>query len=165
VAAGRLTGGRAERRRGAAAAGSSRISFDPEEAAMACHVHHAHLFASDIDRTIRYFREFFGGRVVLDANLAGARNVFLEVGKGRLHLYDQPPKKPGSGTVHHLGIQTDDIDGIVENLRTAGVRLRKDVTDLGFWKYVMVPAPDELLIELFQVDKSALPEELADFFA
>jgi hypothetical protein len=45
------------------------------------------------------------------------------------------------------------------------VKLRKEVTDLGFWKYVMVPAPDDLLVELFEVDKSALPQELADFFA
>jgi hypothetical protein len=28
----------------------------------------------------------------------------------------------------------------------------------------MVPAPDEILIELFQVDKTKLPQQYADYF-
>jgi hypothetical protein len=41
-------------------------------------------------------------------------------------------------------------------LKAKGIVLKKDIADLGFWKYVMVPAPDEILIELFQVDKTKL---------
>jgi len=33
-----------------------------------------------------------------------------------------------------------------------------------FWKYVMVPAPDDVLIELFQVDEEKLPPGLTDYF-
>jgi catechol 2,3-dioxygenase-like lactoylglutathione lyase family enzyme len=132
---------------------------------MTCHVHHAHLFASDVDETVRYFKEFFGGRVVLDAEFAGARNVFITVGQGRLHLYDQPPKDAGRGAIHHIGIQTDDIDGVVARLRGGGVKLRKEITDLGVWKYVMVPAPDNILVELFEVDKTAIPKEMEGYFA
>jgi len=42
--------------------------------------------------------------------------------------------------------------------------LKKGISDLGFWKYIMVPAPDEILIELFQVDKTKLPPQYADYF-
>ena len=44
------------------------------------------------------------------------------------------------------------------------VEMKKDITDLGIWKYIMVPAPDDILIELFEVDKSRVPSQILDFF-
>ena len=123
-----------------------------------------HIFASHIEKSIKFYEEFFGGEIILDAELAGARNVFIKIGNGRLHLYDQPPKSPGKGSIHHFGIQTDDIEGALSKLRSGGVMLKKGITDLGFWKYVMVPAPDEILIELFQVDKTRLPPQYVGYF-
>ena len=131
---------------------------------MTSHIHHVHIFASDIDESIRFYEEFFNGRVVLDAELAGARNVFMSVGNGRLHFYDQRPKNPGRGSIHHFGIQTDEIDRLVNQMKSKGVSLQKEITDLGFWKYIMVPAPDDVLIELFQVDKTQIPEAYLDYF-
>ncbi len=131
---------------------------------MVCHVHHVHIFASDIDKSIKFYQEFFGGKVILDSELVGARNVFMKIGRGRLHFYDQPPKNPRRGSIHHFGIQTDNIEEVVDKLRSGGVSLKKNITDLGFWKYVMVPAPDDILIELLQVDKSKLPPQLVDCF-
>ncbi len=128
------------------------------------HIHHVHIFASDIDKSIAFYEEFFGARIVLDMELAGARNVFMRVGNGRLHLYDQPPRDPGRGSIHHFGIQTDDLEGVVSRMESKGVTFRKPCTDLGAWRYIMVPAPDDVLIELFQVDKDAIPAEYLDFF-
>ena len=129
------------------------------------HIHHVHIFASDINRSIKFYEECFGGRVALDSEFAGARNVFMRVGAGRIHFYDQPPKNlVRGGGIHHFGIQTDDLEGLVERMKSLGVEFRKGITDSGFWKYVMVMAPDEILIELFEVDKSELPPEHADYF-
>lgn len=127
-------------------------------------LHHVHIFASDIDRSIRFYTELLGAKVVLDAELAGARNVFLQIGNGRLHLYDQSPKNPVRGNIHHFGILTDDIEGVVSRMMEKGVPFSKGIADLGFWKYIMVPAPDDILIELFQVDKDQVPESLRDYF-
>ena len=135
-----------------------------EELNLVCHVHHVHIFASDIDKSIKFYEEFFGGRVIFDTELAGARNVFMRIGNGRLHLYDQPPKDAGRGGIHHFGIQTDEIEEVVSKLTSRGLVLKKGITDLGFWKYVMVPAPDEILIELFQVDRTKLPPMYLDYF-
>lgn len=127
-------------------------------------LHHVHAFASDIEASVRFYSEVFGGEVLVDEALAGARNVFIRIGGGRLHLYDQPPKRAGAGTIHHFGIQTDDIAGMVERLQRRGVPLRKPVTELGGWRYVMVPAPDDVLIELFEVTPERLPEKLRAYF-
>ena len=132
---------------------------------MSFHIHHVHLFASDIEASIRFYCEHFGGEVVLDAELAGARNVFIRVGQGRLHLYDQPPRTEARGAIHHFGIQTDDVAGAYERLKAAGVSTRKPVTDAGLFAYIMVPAPDGVLIELFEVNRDVMPEAFSDYFA
>jgi catechol 2,3-dioxygenase-like lactoylglutathione lyase family enzyme len=131
---------------------------------MESHIHHVHIFASNLDKSIKFYEEFFGGKVVLDTELAGARNVFMRVGSGRLHFYDQPPKSSGRGSIHHFGIQTRDIEEVVGKMKSKGIFFKKDITDLGFWKYIMVPAPDDVLIELFEVDKNQIPGEYLDYF-
>jgi len=128
------------------------------------HIHHVHIFASDLDESIRFYREFLGGEIILDMELAGARNVFMKIGKGRIHFYDQPPKFSGRGSIHHFGIQTDDIESVVDMMKEGGIVFTREISDQGFWKYIMVPAPDDILIELFQVDKQQLPSQFQDYF-
>jgi catechol 2,3-dioxygenase-like lactoylglutathione lyase family enzyme len=127
-------------------------------------LHHVHAFASDVEASIRFYTEVFDGQVVFDDTAAGARNVFIRLGSGRLHLYDQPPRHAGSGSVHHIGIQTDDIQGVLGRLAGRGVVPRKPVAEFGFWRYVMVEALDGLLIELFEVTPEAIPERLRGYF-
>ena len=128
------------------------------------HVHHVHLFASDIEKSLAFYKNFFGGIVVLDMEIAGARNVFMKVGTGRIHFYDQPPKMSGRGSIHHFGIQTDDVERDYQRMKSQGVEFNKTVVDLAFMKYIMVPAPDNVLIELFEVNKAAIPAEYHDYF-
>ena len=131
---------------------------------MTNHIHHVHVFASDLNKSIKFYEDSFDGKIVLDMELAGARNVFMRIGKGRIHFYDQPPGFSGRGSIHHFGIQTDDIVGVVEKLKSNGVVFQKNITDAGFWKYIMVPAPDDILIELFEVDKNQIPPEYQNYF-
>lgn len=132
---------------------------------MAHHVHHVHLFASDIEKSLAFYQAFFDGEIILDMEIAGARNVFMKVGIGRIHFYDQPPKMSGAGSIHHFGVQTDDVERDYERMKTEGVAFKKAVIDLGYMKYIMVPAPDNVLIELFEVNKALLPAEYHDYFA
>ncbi len=124
-------------------------------------LHHVHLMATDIDATIAFWRDHFGAVVMLDAEFAGARNVFLRVGEGRLHLYAQPPKHVGQGTVHHLGVETDELEALVGRLKAAGV----SVTEIRRYPeacYAMAQGPDGLLLELFQPDPALMDRRLAD---
>jgi catechol 2,3-dioxygenase-like lactoylglutathione lyase family enzyme len=112
---------------------------------------HAHLFASDVDATIRWWSDMLDARVVFDLEVAGARNVRLAVGRGAVLLYDQPPRVVGMGSVHHLGVQTDDLEGLVASMEAKGVHFRDPVQDFGAVKFIMVMAPDNVLLELFEV--------------
>lgn len=112
-------------------------------------LHHTHLMASDVDATIAFWRDHFGAEVVFDDKFAGARNVFMRVGQGRLHLYAQPPRRQGPATVHHLGVETDELHELVRRLKAAGVSVT-DVRELPEASYAMAQGPDGLLLELFR---------------
>ncbi|MGB7739228.1 MAG: VOC family protein [Steroidobacteraceae bacterium] len=124
-------------------------------------LHHVHLMASDIEATIAFWREHFGALILLDADFAGARNVFLRVGDGRLHLYAQPPKHVGPGTVHHLGVETDELEALVGRLKAAGVSVT-EVRRHPEASYAMAQGPDGLLLELFQPDAAQMDRRLVD---
>jgi catechol 2,3-dioxygenase-like lactoylglutathione lyase family enzyme len=123
-------------------------------------LHHTHLFASDVDRSIAFWRDHFGAVVLVDTVFAGARNVFMRVGEGRLHLYDQAPKHVGAGTVHHLGIETDELDALVARLKVAGVSVT-DVRRHAEADYAMAQGPDGILLELFQPHAEHVSASLA----
>ena len=117
-----------------------------------CDLHHAHLFARDLGASIRFYQEMFGAEVVLDDEVAGARNVLLRLGSAYINFYDQPPKDTGRGIVHHLGIRTTDLASLVDHMKSQGFKFRKEITELGRLKYVMAAGPDGILLELFETD-------------
>ena len=129
------------------------------------HLHHVHLFCSDIDATIAWWRDLLGATVEYDGDFGGARNVFIRLGAGRLHLYDQPPRDAGKGAAHHIGIRTDDLEALEARLRAADIDFRSGIRNFDAWKYIMCPAPDGVLLELFEADTSKLPPDAARYFA
>jgi catechol 2,3-dioxygenase-like lactoylglutathione lyase family enzyme len=129
------------------------------------HLHHTHLFCRNVDATIAWWRDLLGATVAFDGDFGGARNVFMRLGAGRLHLYDQPPRGDAGGAVHHIGIRTDDLEALEARLRAAGVAFRSGIREFGAWRYIMCPAPDGVLLELFEADTSKLPADAARYFA
>jgi catechol 2,3-dioxygenase-like lactoylglutathione lyase family enzyme len=113
--------------------------------------HHVHLFASDIDESLRFYREMLGAKVILDREMAGARNVLISIGTGKINFYDQAPKSNDRGVMHHLGIETDDLEALVEYMKSKGFTFKKSIRDHGTWKYIMAEGPDKVLLELFQI--------------
>ncbi len=131
-----------------------------QETGMAVVLHHTHIFASDIEATIRFWCEMFGAQVLMDMEMAGARNVMLGIGTGRINIYDQSPREGRGGAYHHLGIQTDNLDALIEHMRRKGFHFQGDVREYCHLRYIMAMAPDGVLLELFQIDpEKALPEQ------
>ncbi len=132
---------------------------------MTVSLHHAHIFASDITATVAWWRTMLGGEVVFDGDFGGARNVFMRVGDGRLHIYDQRPLDGSHSAVHHLGICCDDLPEKMAEMQAKGVIFRSDIREFGNWRYIMCAAPDDVLLELFQADADLTPPELAAYLA
>ena len=123
-------------------------------------LHHTHLMASDVEQTISFFRDVFGGEVVADEAMAGSRNVLIDIGGGRVNLYDHAPNQ--RGPVNHLGIQVHDLADAVARLQAAGYEPRPIKID-GPLSYSMVEGPDGLLFEIFHFDDST-PANLKPYF-
>ena len=111
---------------------------------------HAHLFASDLVATIMFFTKCFDAEVIWDEEAAGVRNVRIQIGSSFIHLYDQAPKAPRGGAIHHLGIETEDLEGLLVRLKSLDVTWKNEIKEEKKFKYVMVEGPDDLLIELFE---------------
>ena len=128
------------------------------------HLHHVHLFSHDLDGTVAWYRRAFDAEVYYDGDFGGSRNVFMKIGSGRVHLYSQPPHDDGRGAIHHIGIRTKDLAGLRDRLLQMGVRFRSGIREFGTWRYLMCPAPDQILIELFEIETASMPPELARYF-
>lgn len=120
-------------------------------------LHHVHLFASDIDATVAWWCRYLEAKVIFDGCLAGSRNVFLAVGSGRLHLYAQPPRDHARNAVHHLGVRVVNLKDTWNRLRSEGGASPNGLREHGDWRYVMIAAPDGVLVELFEFDDPAAP--------
>ena len=112
---------------------------------------HVHIFASDMEATIQFYTTMFDARVVYDTELVGQRNVRLDLGGLALHIYDQPPRSADRGLMHHLGMLTDELDTLVTHMQANGVTFRKGITEAAAFRYVMCAAPDDILLELYEV--------------
>ncbi len=123
-------------------------------------LHHTHVFASNIDAAIEWWSRHLRATVIFDRGLAGARNVFLAVGTGRLHLYDQPPRETGRGAVHHLGVRVTNLRHVWARLSEMGVSSPNGLRELDGWRYVMLSAPDNILVELFEFDDPHAPANI-----
>lgn len=130
---------------------------------MAEDLHHVHIFASDFEHTIAWWRDMLGAEVVHDGDFGGARNAFLRVGRGGLNVYDQPPRGETTGPIHHIGIRSDDLPALVERLIARGAAFRGGIREFDGWRYIMCEAPDGVLLELFQADAELEPAAVADY--
>ncbi|RTQ35591.1 VOC family protein [Variovorax gossypii] len=115
------------------------------------YLHHVHMVTHDMERTCGFYIEHFGGKIVFDDLIDGDRNVFMVVGKGRLHFFESrksPP--PERNAFHHLGMMVEDLDDFVGRLRRSGVAVSEIVRTPG-GGFAMTSGPDNVKIELFEV--------------
>lgn len=118
-----------------------------------CHLQHVHLFASNLAQSMAFYTRWFDAEVVWDGSHAGTRNVFVRVGKGALHLYDQAPRELGRNAIHHIGIQVVGLQEQYDRMQAGGVELPHPIRWMGAagdGGYFMVQAPDRVLIEVFE---------------
>ncbi len=111
---------------------------------------HVHIFASDLAATLDFFCLMLDAKVVWDEEAAGVRNVRLALGHAFIHVYEQRPTVARGGPIHHLGIETDDLEGLVARMKMGGHWFRNVIREHPKFKYVMIAGPDDLLIELFE---------------
>ena len=120
-------------------------------------LHHVHIFASDMDVTLGWWQRHLGACVLYDGVLAGSRNVLIGVGAGRINIYDQSPRRRARNAMHHIGVRVAGLRDVWQRLVTHGVTSPGGLREHEGWRYVMIEAPDGILVELFEFDDPASP--------
>jgi glyoxylase I family protein len=123
-------------------------------------LHHLTIIASDLDRTIAFYRDLLGLAVVHDGpsdDDAEARHVWfgaLEGGPGRLLSFMQYPELPagvvGVGSTHHFALSVDSAEeqeAWRDYLRDHGVEC-SEVLDRGAFRSIYVRDPDGHIVEI-----------------
>jgi catechol 2,3-dioxygenase-like lactoylglutathione lyase family enzyme len=62
------------------------------------------------------------------------------------------PKDRSRGAIHHLGIKVADLRGVWQRLQAEGLTSPHGLREQNGWRYVMITAPDGILLELFEFD-------------
>ena len=125
------------------------------------HLQHVHLFASDLDATIAFYRDWFDGEVAWDGDVAGARNIFMKIGIGAIHFYEQPPRELARNAIHHLGMQVVGIEELYDRMKAAGLHIPNPIRKLeGGGGYFMLGGPDAVVIEIFEPGRGRDPKAM-----
>jgi len=113
--------------------------------------------ASDIDQSVKFYRDRLDFSV--EKHNPGK---FAELTREDLHLF---LNAPGAGSAGKAGgtpepggwnrfmIVTDDLDGMIDELRDAGASFRGHVSEAGAGRQILLQDPSENVIELFEYAK------------
>ncbi len=128
-------------------------------------IHHVALVTDDIEKGLRFWRDALGLDVsaVREAEGEAAQIAFLPVGEGEIELVRPTTDdsglakflaKRGPG-MHHVCLEVEDIEAMLERLRARGVRLinERPRSGKGGRKYAFIhpESTGGVLVELYQL--------------
>lgn len=139
--------------------------------------HHTSFTVSDMERSVAFYRDMLGMKVMWDSlqqglqfkgtvadnvtNCPGTeqRLVMITVGNCRIELVQYTPtgkplvdnKASDTGSAH-VCFKTDNIQELYEKLKANGIRLHCEPQDLGFAQAMYFRDPDGIILEAVQGD-------------
>ena len=106
-------------------------------------IHHVGLAVIDLDEAIATYERLFGANVEFRDSLAeqGVEAAALLVGEGRIELLEPTGEDTPVGRflarrgpgMHHVALQTDDVEAALRELSGAGVRLIDETPRRGLY--------------------------------
>lgn len=119
-------------------------------------VNHLALVSSDMNRTVQFYTQVLGLRLVRaqrNDDDPSSRHYFFDLGGGNLlAFFDFPGARPGqvgTGTMHHVAFSVESVEKLEElrqQLRRKGVEV-SPVVDHDFIRSIYFRDPDGILLE------------------
>ena len=156
------------------------MKANKEEISMISGIHHTSFTVNDIERSVTFYRDILGMKVVWDSLQAGVQFkgpiadnltncpgtelhiVFLSINERLVELVEYTPKgkslednKASDTGSAHICFQTDDIQGLHKKLSENGVRLHCSPQNLGGVWVMYFRDPDGIILEVMQGDPLA----------
>lgn len=132
------------------------------------HIHHIAIVVKDLDAALEFYRDALGVEVTgrREVPAEGVEIAFLPTGESELELLRplDPEnsigrfiEKRGEG-IHHICMQTDDIDAAVARIEESGGRMATEIRehpDGTRYAFVHPKSARGVLMELYQVPEEA----------
>jgi len=143
-------------------------------------IHHTSFTVNDMERSVTFYRDILGMKVVWDSLQAGVRFkgpiadnltncpgtelhiVFLSINERLIELVEYTPKgkslednKASDTGSAHICFQTENIQGLHKKLSENGVRLHCSPQNLGGVWVMYFRDPDGIILEVMQGDPLA----------
>ena len=118
---------------------------------------HVHIMCGDVEKSVRYFEDVFGGEVESRGELRGFPMIRMDVIGVFINLMGTDPKAmaleagKGSRGLDHFGFNVKGLEKTVEDLKKKGAKISAGpgVTPAGV-KFAFVDGPEGIRIELVE---------------
>ena len=118
---------------------------------------HIHILCGDVERSVKYFEDVFGGKVESRGEIRGLPMIRMIVGGVYLNVMATDPKSgklevgKGSRGVDHFGFKVTELEKTVAGLKKRGAKIIRGPgeTPAGV-KFAFIEGPDEIQIELVE---------------
>lgn len=121
-------------------------------------IEHVHIHAGNPEKTIEFFKKFFGAKVIREFTNLGRKLTILSIGeKSNLSILHIPPAvenpKPENASIDHIGMAVENIEELILRLKEEGYRFPVELTrSTSGAKIAFCLGPDNVYLEL--VDRS-----------
>ena len=113
-------------------------------------IHHVSVNVSNVDEGISFYTDVLGGTVREDRPDFSFGGAWIDLGSQQLHLIEaRVPANLGQ----HFAIRVDDLDGVVDELRSKGIELA-DPVGVGANRQTFLNDPAGNVVELHEVGVS-----------
>ena len=110
-------------------------------------IHHVAINVTDVRAGVDFYTNVLGGTLRADRPDFGVDGAWIELGAQQVHLVEAPvPSNLGQ----HFAIRVDDLDAVVQELRSKGVDAA-DPSGIGTNRQTFVNDPAGNAVELHQV--------------
>jgi len=114
---------------------------------------HVHLMSPNPAKTAEFYEKMFGARHVSTQDLGSGRPIININLNGTTILISQTQGDDAQTGLVHFGIQTDNLDKAVDELKAQGVKFTRDITEVrsGF-RVSFFLGPENVPVELQEGD-------------
>lgn len=123
------------------------------------YIEHVHIRAGNPEKTIDFFKKFFGAKVIKEFTNLGRKLTILSIGdKSNLSILHIPPAvenpQPENASVDHIGMAVENIEDLIRRLKEEGYKFPVDLTrSTSGAKIAFCLGPDNVYLEL--VDRTS----------
>ncbi len=120
--------------------------------------HHIHLVSKEPQTTTRWYVQNLGAEIENEAKIRGSICLRIRLGEAQLNISGLLPGEtaviPGDGRlvgVNHFAITSDDLEGLMLQLKKNGVKIVEPIFTTTTGKHAFfIEGPDGVLIEIFE---------------